>query len=559
MAASRVAAAYSSAAALQEQQLFDLAIAEWRALIAASDAAAAGDAAGGAAAEGAIVGRARYNLGVCLFQTADYAAAATQFAAVADAEAFPKLAEPALANLGLARFNLARGREAEPQRAAELYRGAADALQQLLSRYPQSPQAPLAWYYRGESAAALAQHDEAVAAFSQLVQRHPESPFTVRGRIGVATASLALGRADAAEQAISPLLDTASVLDTAAPMQQIPPALRREAFRLRGEARLAAERYADAASDFARVAAPADDATDGPRPAGQDEAQQRQAYCLYRAGKYRAAADVYDLLAAGWPESEFAQGAGLSAAKCLMAAGENAAAAGRLLGIWRANPAADNLAAAHWLARASVQAGTRPADAPADANAAAAIANNRKRLEAAVAAVDEAIAIAARQPRRPVDSQNAAAVDRAGERRAWPAELALDRGDLLYNLPDKRRQAAEAYAQAAAQHPGTPPGALARRRAAQAMLELGENERAAALATAALTADAEAGAGQADMLQVLAAAEQAAGNTDAAIAALRRLTTEHADDARLGAWAQRLAVCLAASAESDSEAGEPLW
>lgn len=465
------AAAYASAAALQQQGLYDLAAQEWQSLIAnfTDDPAAP---------------RARYNWGVCEFQQANYQAAAEQFAAVADPEANPQVAEAALANLGLARFNAARS-AAEGDRAA-LYQSTITALEELLKAFPNTDQSALAHFYRGEASAAIGRHAQAAVSFTRLVKQFALSPLAPAGRLGLGEAWLELGKLSDAERELTTLIET----EAEGPLLV-------EAHRTRGEVRLAGEKFADAAEDFAVAA-------DNIDIAGADEARQRQAYCLFRAGDFQGAATAYDRLITDWPESPLVADARLSAAKSLLSAGEAATAAERFHTLWRADPTAGSAAAAHWFARAALAA--------------------NEPIKEVLPTVEAALAT------EPDDN--------------WVAELTVDRADLLSRTTDRRAEAIDLYARVAKMQPQQPLGRRAAVAAAQAALETDSPQRAIDLARQTLSEETPPEI-TLDLKQLAAAATYRLGKHAEAAKLYQGLLDEFPESPLQTAWRLRVAESLA--------------
>ena len=133
-AAPGAAAAYSSASALQDRGMYDLAAKEWQALLNEHP-------------KDALAARAYYNLGVCRFQKGDFAAAAKQFDSATRANGAEKILENCWANLGLALFNNAATLP-QPAAAQQAYQAAIDAFDKLLRDFPVSSQAGTAAFYR---------------------------------------------------------------------------------------------------------------------------------------------------------------------------------------------------------------------------------------------------------------------------------------------------------------------------------------------------------------------------------------------------------------------------
>ncbi|MCA9239907.1 MAG: tetratricopeptide repeat protein, partial [Planctomycetales bacterium] len=320
-------AAYTSAAALQDRGLYDLAAKEWLAMLRAHP-------------EDPLASRARYNLGVCRFQQGDFSAAAKEFQAAATGKYAESVAAAAWANLGLARFNLASSLPPEQQPAAsEGYRQAVAAFDRLLKEFPQSSQVATSHYYRGESLAALGETAEAAKSFSAVLTDPNASALHEASRISLARAELESGEPAKAEATLNSLL---AATPAGAPLS--------EAYLLRGEARLAAGNPQAAAEDFAKAAADAD-------PAAMDSVLERHAFALYTGKDYANASDLYARLANRYPDSPLAADARVACAKCLMLSGLDRQAERAFAKLWNAAPTADNAEAAHWLVQTLLKRG----------------------------------------------------------------------------------------------------------------------------------------------------------------------------------------------------------
>lgn len=464
------AAAYTSAAALQDQGLYDLAIDEWQALLTKF-------------ADDPIVPRAYYNLGVCQFQLGEFDDAAEQFAKLADPVQHPAIAEQALANLGLTLFNAAQQQNDQPARADRLNR-AVGAFDKLIATFPDGPQAPSAWRYRGDAMMLQNEPEAAAAAYRRLITGYAESPERPVAMLGLADALLSLDKANEAEPVLSELISSNPAEDLLA-----------QAYRARGDARLASGDFQAAAGDFAKAASTA--------KLGADEATQRQAYALFQAGDYAAAVEVYDTLAAKQPESRLAAEARLAAAKCLISDKNHADAVPRLVALWQADPTAANASTAHWLVQSLLAS---------DGD-----------LAQASEVVEQALA--------------------TNPDPAWAAELQLDRADLLYRQGN-RTAAASAYADLAKRYVDQPVGKQAAKLAARTALETGDNALASDLAEAALAG----GMGEnsdAEIRQVAAEASRLKGDFKAAAEQYQQLIEKYPSNPQRPAWSVRLATCLA--------------
>ncbi|WP_146590389.1 tetratricopeptide repeat protein [Posidoniimonas polymericola] len=330
--APEAARAYAAAAALQDRGLHDLARKDWQALLKSYPT-------------DPLAPRVRYNLGVCRFQQSQFAAAADAFAEAAKTAQEDSVAEAAWSNLGLARFNQASSLAAtKPSQAAPVYRQAVAAFEQLLAKFPASGQAGGAQYYRGESLAALGQHEQAAQAYRAALENQAASPLHTAARVALASSELELGQTNQAEATLNTLIAAGPIGQTAG-----------EAYTLRGESRLAGGNAVGAAEDFAQAAA-------AEQYDAADYALERQAFALYSAGQHAAAATSYRQLGQRFPRSPLAGGANLAAGKCLLLAQQYDEAATLLGSLWRADPSAANAEAAHWLTQTLTAAG-RPADA----------------------------------------------------------------------------------------------------------------------------------------------------------------------------------------------------
>lgn len=472
------AAAYSSAAALQDRGLFDLAADEWRSLVAnhPSDP---------------LVPRAQYNLGVCRFQAGDYRQAASAFAQAAAAKgaARQSVAESALTNLGLAQYNLATQlADAQAAESRAAHQRAVAAFDRLRNEFPGSDQIPTAAFYRAESLAALGQSRAAAEAYRAVLADDRASALHAGARLGLATAELDLGQPEQAEATLNTLIAASPAGTTAG-----------EAYSLRGEARLLAERNREAAEDFARAAG-----AEG--YGGAAEARDRQAFALYSAQDYQAAARAYDQLASDYPALPLAAGAQLAAAKCLLLGGGVGEAARRLEALWSESPTAQNAEAAHWLVETLIKQG---------------------RHERAVAVAQEAL--------------------NAGPPAAWSAKLKLGLADALFETPATRARSLPIYQGVATEQADSPQGARAAYLAAHTALVLDRAELASRLATEFCDRHPDHRLAP-EARQVAAQAAQKLGDATTALALYRDMLRRYPQDERRAQW-RLSAAQLCASAE----------
>lgn len=469
-ASPEAAAAYTSAAALQDQGLYDLATKEWLALVEAHP-------------EDPLVARAHYNLGVCHFQSGNFEAAARQFEKAAGAKGAEPIVDSALANLGLARFNLAASAPADGSSQAA-YRSAIAAFDKLLKDHPQSTQAGTSQFYQGEAYTALGDARRAAECYMAALADQNAAALHPATRLSLAAAQLDLNQPQPAEETLNTLLATSPQGDNAA-----------EAYRLRGEARLALRQYRPAAQDFER-------ATHSPGYAAAADAMERQAFSLYGAGAYAEAAQVYQSLPRRFPESPLLADTQLAAGKCLVLAGKTQEAAILLDAIWRTQPTQANAEAAHWLVQTLL----------------------KSKEYGQVAQVAQQ------------------ALDTRPEER-WSAALQMALADALFETPNRRQDSLGVYRGLARQQGRSALGQQASYLAAHTAMELKDHALALQLAGDFLRAFPDHQlATEARLIAAEAAAQ--VGQDQDAIARYRQLLDTVPRDSRASDWTLRLASLL---------------
>ncbi len=455
MVATQAAAAdFAGAIALQDRGLYDLAAAEWQAIIDADP-------------DGPEVPRAKYNLAVCRFSLGAFEEAAGLFKSVVDNSKDDSLAEPALANLGLAYFNQSPG----PALNEAAMRSALESFDGLIRRFPKSKFADQSRFYRGESLAALGQLGPAAEAFREFLKSRPEGDLTRRARLRLAATLVDAGQPQEALRAYDALL-AAGGLDDAS---------RGEALMGRGAARLSLDQFLPAADDFAAAAKL-------PGAPEVDYALERQGFCLYRAEKFEPAAAVYKKLVEEHAQSPLASDARIAAGKCCFLAERYEEAARWFAAAWKAAPWPETAEAAHWHCQALLKQ-NRADQAVEQADAALAAgptADWKTKLlmdradglaaakEPAAESVTAYLAVADDDPRGPLAPRAlylAATAAISAERFADAAQLA-DR--LLKEFP--KDPLAERAVQAAS---------TARLAAARKLITEGKNDEAAALLSSA--------------------------------------------------------------------------
>lgn len=398
--------------------------------------------------EDVLTARARFNLGLCQFQLSEFEEAAKQFALLLEGNPGPELLEQSLASLGIARFNQAQS-ASESADGVVLYQQAVDDFDRFIEKFPDSSQADSASFYRAKSLVALGDR-RATEALGQFAEKHAKSP------------------------------------------------LRPEALTLLGELWQKEDQLEKAIGAFAQAAQEED-------YSGAAYACGQQAYCLYRVEKISQAAERYDHLATTWPDSDLAEPATLSAAKCYLRLGKPKQAATRLENSWRAGDGQVNGEVAHWLVR-SLIADEQPAKAAEVA-------------DAAIANVSD----------------------------DWKTQLQLDRGD-VYAFAGSEQKALELYSLVANSQPANQRTRQAGYLAAGMALKLNQPQRAIELAEQALEGSG-AGTLDANLRDVAGEAQLAAEKPAKAARIFEQLVLDYPADSRRKGWALR-------QAEAMSEAGQ---
>ncbi|HPP52413.1 MAG TPA: tetratricopeptide repeat protein, partial [Thermoguttaceae bacterium] len=281
------------------------------------------------------------------------------------------------------------GRAGKP----ELLKAAAETLRRYLDQYPKSPQAAEALYYRGECFYALGQKKEAAESYQTLTANYPEHPL-------VPDALYALG---AAQQELDQHEAAGKTYDLFLQRFKGHPLVPEITLR-RGETLFAQGQYEAAEKWFAAAA----QTKDFPLA---DYAVFRQAAVLAQQKKYPEAAALYSQFPERFPQSKYLGQALALGGRCFYLAGQYAQAQAVLEKSVSVGGEA-GLESAHWLARTLLKQG----------KAAEALALVEKTLP------------------------------QAGQSE-WAAQLALDQADILYEIPNRRKESAALYAAAAAKYP----------------------------------------------------------------------------------------------------------
>lgn len=329
--------------------------------------------------------KAHYYLGICELQNKKFAEAAATFDLIT--KKFPTFddVDGAAFNGGMARYQLAAA-SGKP----EDWKAAAKEFATLAGKYPASKHAAKALYLRGESLNAAGDKAGAIEAFGQLVAKHPDAPQA----------------ADAAYYKGVAQQEQSDFAAAAATYEEFLKQPRFATHDLATEVRLRQavclgelKRHAEAEKRFAEVAAQKTYEL-------ADFAALRQAQCLLEQAKKKEAAQAFVALPQAFPKSGYRAAARLAAGKCFfdVNAFDDALAALRPLAGDAAAKPDEQAEAAYWVGRCLL-AQSKPADA--------------------LAAVEPA-------------AQKFA----SGE---FAPYLASARAEALYDLPNRRKDAAVAY------------------------------------------------------------------------------------------------------------------
>jgi TolA-binding protein len=304
-------------------------------------------------------------------------------------------------------------------------KAAADAFAQLSTNYPQSKHLASALFYQAEALYAAGQTQPAAALYEKLIGDYPNSNLLPQARFSLGVAQQEAGQDGAAAATFQAFL---------AAYAQDPQA--NEARLRLGLSLMGQKKYADAAQVLSQAAA-ADFAL-------ADLALVRQAECLAEQKDSGSALSLYNNLPSRFPKSKY-----IGAAQ---------AAAGKLLYEQQAYPQAQQT-----LAAAVASAGDA---APEAAYWLAKTLVKLNQVPAALVELDKAI-------------------QSYPQSRFLPS-LKLGRIDVLYEMPDRRKETVALYQQFAEQNPGHDLAPQAAYMGAVAALTVGEYAEAHRRATAFL-------------------------------------------------------------------------
>lgn len=274
----------------------------------------------------------------------------------------------------------------------ESYAAPQAAFQTLLAKFPKGKYVDQASYFLGECHYNQGKKKEATAFYEAVVKNHEKSPLRVDALYALGVAQEEAGQFAEAGKSYDLFLKEFPQHGLAA-----------EIGMRKAETLLQAGQTAEAEKLFAAAA----QAKDFP---AADHALSRQAFCLTKLDKFPEAAALYVKLTQTFPQSTYLADAQFAAGRCFYRGEKYAEAAPWLQKVFEAG-GADAPEAAHWLCRIQLR---------------------NKQPAAAQTLAEQAIAKAEKSPFLP--------------------NLKMDRADALYDQPDKRAAATEAYLKVAVDH-----------------------------------------------------------------------------------------------------------
>ncbi len=334
--------------------------------------------------------RAHYYLGICQLHAKKYAEAIHTFQTL--------LAKyPAFSNAEGAHYNLAMARyqAALDGKRREDFQAAAEALGAVAAKYPQGKYAAAALYYRGESLSARGDARQAIEAYQKVVNDFPTSSVAADAFYALGTSQQEQGRDSEAIATFQKFLGT--------------PAL--------------------AGHEFAA------------------EIRLRLALSLLKEKKYAEAEPHFSAVAAitAFPHADLAL---LRQGECRLQAGKPADAAALLLELPDASPTAPTRRRRSWL---PAKATSRPANLATPQQVLETLAKAHDRQSAEAACWLARALVKAGKP-----DEALAAVQKAldgGPAAETVAYLELARAEALWEIPNRRKEAAGYFEKFAAAHP----------------------------------------------------------------------------------------------------------
>ena len=454
--------------------------------------------------------KARYQLGICRLKMGEWPAAAAAFRAVATA------GNADAETLALARFELARGTlvQAQATRAPPDFAAAAALFREVMAGGPPAGLAADATAYLGEAQWQAGEQAAALATWRTFAGATPDGRAADTPRLADMLYALGVAEAELGQR------ERATA--TLARFSRLYPRHRLAADVTLWRADLL---LADDPTAAEKLLAPL---VTGPKA---DAALDRVGAARWKRGDWKGAAEAYGRLADAHSDSPLSPRAALSAGLALAEAGDRDGARRRLAPIVDAQEATA-APAARRLARLEIEAG------------------------------DPARALA-------VAERGLAVAKAIGADPALSAQLELLRADALWELPNRRADARDAYAAILRTHPADPAAVTSQAMLALAALEEGRAAEALELADAFLArpdaagpaggagAGRDAAALRADVGAIRAEALLAKGDAAAAVDAYGALVAAAAGGERAALWLSRKGVALAA-AERWAEARDEL-
>ncbi len=432
----------------------------------------------------------RFYLGICQAKRGDWPAAAKTFRDVLNTAANDE-------TKSLARWELARGSFQSAQRdpSPEAYAAATAALRDFLSHGEGRPQRDEAAFYLGESLWQEGQRESAIAVWERFLTDYPSS-----SHLPDVLYALGVGQA----QVKQPAKAVATLRRFADSFPKHP--LADDVAIWRADAAIAADNPAEAERVLAPLAS-----GKGRRSI---DALQRLAGVRWKQKQWPEAAASYADLAARQPASRGGYQAAAAAGRAYVEAGMPE----------KARPLLKQAMAA-------------------DGQLGADTAHSLILLELDSKAPDRALAVA---------TKKLAELGSQPEHAASRATLELDRADALWEIPERRAEAAAAYAAVAQKYPdnATVSGA-ALAMTALALLEQGKPAAAIAAADTFLRRQGAEKSGQRllDVKAIRAEALLAQGDYPASAAAYREMISGHPQAPQRSTWQIREAVALTAAKE----------
>jgi len=357
------------------------------------------------------------------------------------------------------------------------------AFQALLDKYPKGKYADQGSYFQGECLYNQGKKKEAVAAYDRVVKNFEKSPLRTDAMYALGVTNEELGQFADAGQTYDLFLKEFAENPLATEIRM-----------RKAETLLQAGQIAEAEKMFADVAKTKDFGA-------ADHALSRQAFCLTKLDKYLNAAALYAKLTETFPQSTHLADARFAAGRCYYRADKLAEATPWLQKVADAG-GPDAAEAAHWLCRIQLK---------------------NKQPAAAVALADKALP--------------------GAEKSSFLVNLKMDRADALYEIPDRRAAAAEAYLQIATDHASHELAPQALYNIAFAGLETRKFDESLKHATKFLEAYGQHRLA-ADVRYVQAECQLQLGQHADAEKAYRELTTKHGDHPDVEVWRVRLGLSV---------------